>query len=127
MWGLILLKGIERQVEVLKVVPLWALAALVPVHNIISNMVPLAAMALTSNWHLIQGAAMGCEKSNKYLKNIFDMLELGILSVVHIWPLPTLVHLIIIHMDPLIAAIAMVILHLVGVLKVVPFQGTSVG
>ena len=32
--------------------------------------------ALTSSWDLIQGAGRGGEKAKKYLKTIFDMLEL---------------------------------------------------
>ena len=32
--------------------------------------------ALTSNWHLIQGAALGGEKSKIYLRNLFNLLEL---------------------------------------------------
>ena len=32
--------------------------------------------ALTSNWHLIQGAGRGGAKAKGYLKTIFDMLEL---------------------------------------------------
>ena len=65
---------------------------------------------------------MGGEKSNTYLKNIFDMLELGLLSVVHLWAMATLAHRIIIHMVPLIA---MALLHLVGVLKVVPLWSSA--
>ena len=32
--------------------------------------------ALTSNWHLIQGAALGGEKSKIYLRSLFNLLEL---------------------------------------------------